>query len=152
MGEDGNSRLYHATNASSAWQLENWSDQHTRTNPHYVLFYRIGTVDDLDKTLDEFNRIIIQIPADGLPSRRTGEAFSSRTWAKDAIVKLNEEGFIQLPKSIGSYPSSRVHAWAFADICDVADEVEADAYIAAYIKAFGASFSFFFFLFEHLLM
>ncbi|KAG6150205.1 hypothetical protein E4U37_006352 [Claviceps purpurea] len=37
------------------------------------------------------------VPADGSPSKRTGESFTCRIWVKDVLVALNDCGEIILP-------------------------------------------------------
>ena len=44
------------------------------------------------------------MPVDGKPSERTGEAFSCRTWVKDTLVSLDENGAILLPTDMGKEP------------------------------------------------
>lgn len=44
---------------------------------------------------------IENIPVDGNPSLRTGEAFTCRIWVKDALAVLHEHGEIKLPAHIG---------------------------------------------------
>jgi hypothetical protein len=46
-------------------------------------------------------QFIQSAPASGKPSERTGEAFNCRTWVKDTLVSLHENGAILLPTDIG---------------------------------------------------
>ncbi|PTD02376.1 hypothetical protein FCULG_00011909 [Fusarium culmorum] len=43
---------------------------------------------------------IKSVPANGSPSRRNGETFTCRTWVKDALVALHDNGAIVLPTDI----------------------------------------------------
>jgi hypothetical protein len=52
--------------------------------------------------IDSVEEIVRSVPADGKPSRRTGQSFNSRIWWGDVLFKLGEEGILRLEKSIGT--------------------------------------------------
>lgn len=48
--------------------------------------------------------VVQQIPADGKPSKRTGEAFNCLTWMKDALAHLAAKGNVALKiDDVGKY-------------------------------------------------
>jgi hypothetical protein len=51
-------------------------------------------------------RVARDVPADGNPSRRTGQTFTCRVWIGDVIAELGRAGVLELKKSIGEYPGS----------------------------------------------
>lgn len=53
------------------------------------------------RSLDLVEHAINSVPANGSPSGRNGEAFTCRTWVKDALVALHDSGAIVLPTDIG---------------------------------------------------
>ncbi len=57
----------------------------------------VGSVNARSRVTD----VIKSIPADGNPSRRTGEVFTCRIWVKDVLVALDESGEIKLPVDVG---------------------------------------------------
>ncbi|KAG6037170.1 hypothetical protein E4U41_005304 [Claviceps citrina] len=89
-------RLFHANNRVH-WLLEEKpvSPEQSLT---LVVLIRLDKVRSLSRT----KKIMRSIPADGSPSRRTGEFFTCRIWVKDAIVALHDQGEIALPTDIDS--------------------------------------------------
>jgi hypothetical protein len=51
--------------------------------------------------IEQVEEIVRSVPADGKPSRRTGQTFNCRVWWGDVLFKLGEEGILRLEKSIG---------------------------------------------------
>lgn len=46
-------------------------------------------------------RMARDVPADGNPSRRTGQTFTCRVWIGDVVAELGRKGVLDLKKSIG---------------------------------------------------
>jgi hypothetical protein len=47
-------------------------------------------------------RVARDVPADGNPSRRTGQTFTCRVWIGDVIAELGRAGVLELKKGIGA--------------------------------------------------
>ncbi|KAJ2986113.1 hypothetical protein NUW58_g5186 [Xylaria curta] len=72
---------------------------------------RVAEVD----THSRAKEVIRNIPADGSPSQRTGEAFTCRIWVKDALMALCEQGVIALPADIDALEYTAVqHGLSYA--------------------------------------
>ncbi|KAI1068602.1 hypothetical protein LB507_004249 [Fusarium sp. FIESC RH6] len=81
---------HHVTNRAGPWVYEEKHDDPV-CSPTLIALIHLGGIAD-------FATDIIQgVPVDGKPSERTGEAFSCRTWVKDTLVSLDENGAILLP-------------------------------------------------------
>lgn len=65
-----------------------------------IILYDAGAISSA--CIPTAQQTLLDIPADGRPSRRTSEVFTSRTWAKDALVTLQASGMITLPRDIGT--------------------------------------------------
>jgi hypothetical protein len=68
-----------------------------------VCLYRIGIISKQDVESGFVEQVMKEVPADGNPSRRTGQSFSCRVWVGDVIAKLAERGVLELKKSIGEF-------------------------------------------------
>lgn len=68
-----------------------------------VCLYRIGTIsrEDIESGLVE--QVVKDVPADGNPSRRTGQSFTCQVWVGDVIMELAKRGLLELKKSIGEF-------------------------------------------------
>ncbi len=78
-----------------------------------VTLLLIGTITG---DMDDARAVLAHVPADGRPSRRTGDASTCRVWLKDTLVALGEHGVVQLPADIGK-PALPIllagrHLWA----------------------------------------
>ncbi|KAI8963631.1 hypothetical protein F5Y11DRAFT_346277 [Daldinia sp. FL1419] len=90
--------LYHAsTNLGGDWRIES---KVGRPDVSVTLIVLVK-VDSLHK--DGFSTIAKSVPADGSPSKRTGEAFRCLTWVKDVLVSLDTNGIIKLPHDIDRF-------------------------------------------------
>lgn len=70
-----------------------------QTSRPIVLASKLGFVSS-EAALDQALRAITDF---GPISKRTGEAFSCRTWMKDSIVTLHDRGIVTLPTDIGEF-------------------------------------------------
>jgi hypothetical protein len=64
-----------------------------------VLAYKIGQV----SSQSQIDQVLRDVPADGSPSLRTGEAFTCRIWAKDAVMALYNNRLLDLSADIGEF-------------------------------------------------
>jgi hypothetical protein len=92
---NGTTTLYHASNQAGPWRMETRSVRPENSMSLIVLV----KIDNLRKP--GFPDVATSIPADGKPSRRTGEAFDCLTWVKDTLQAANAAGIIQLPVTLG---------------------------------------------------
>ncbi|KAN0119225.1 hypothetical protein V8E51_001433 [Hyaloscypha variabilis] len=101
-GDSG--RLYHAINHTSVagvvgpWRFEYREINNFLTSRSLVALYRIGKVGE--GSLQAVQDTIMTVPADGEPSRRTGQTFTCRIWTGDVLVALHNASLIVLTKSI----------------------------------------------------
>ncbi|KXS93629.1 hypothetical protein AC578_2601 [Pseudocercospora eumusae] len=110
-----NGHLWHASNRSGGWQLVE-EERRVPESFSLCLAFKIGTAGDWNR----FCATLRSIPADGTPSRRTGEAFDCVTWAKDALHALHKARFIVLTKSL-----EEIETWAVKNAEAHRAEVEA---------------------------
>ncbi|KAG6270943.1 hypothetical protein E4U49_004954 [Claviceps purpurea] len=87
--------LHHASNRLGPWVYEEKSVDPEQSMTLVVLFL-VSKIKSHSRTLG----VIKGMPADGCPSKRTKEAFSCVTWAKDILVLLHECGEIVLSGTI----------------------------------------------------
>lgn len=92
-------RYYHATNSSGGWQLEVRPTSSIMSSSTLVLAYKIGQV----SSQSQIDQVLRDVPADGSPSLRTGEAFTCRIWAKDAVMALYNNRLLDLSADIGEF-------------------------------------------------
>ncbi|KAF4634538.1 hypothetical protein G7Y89_g3556 [Cudoniella acicularis] len=90
-------QYYHATNKFGGWQLEAKPSSNVLSSLSLVLVYRIGSLSSQAGRLDQ---VLRAVPANGSASLRTGEAFTCRIWAKDALMALHNSGIVTLSASI----------------------------------------------------
>lgn len=64
-----------------------------------VLVYKLGQA----SSQSQIEQVIRDLPADGSPSLRTGEGFTCRIWAKDAVMALYNNNLITLTEDIGEF-------------------------------------------------
>jgi hypothetical protein len=80
-----------------------WTYREKRGDPAHSLtliaLIRVSDVSDHPLA----THIIQSSPANGNPSRRTGETFTCRIWVKDTLVALHDNGVITLPADIGRF-------------------------------------------------
>lgn len=77
---NNNPVLYHANNRTGPWAFEAKPGNPGKSMTLIVLV-KIGTV-----AKNGIAAVMQAVPADGKPSKRSGEAFSCRTWSKDAAA------------------------------------------------------------------
>ncbi|KAK3898425.1 hypothetical protein C8A05DRAFT_37986 [Staphylotrichum tortipilum] len=83
--------LYHASNLTGPWQfLTRAIRRSSDFSMALIVLVKVGTV--VVENKPDISSAIQQVPADDEPSRRTGEAFSCRIWAKDALAHLAASG------------------------------------------------------------
>ncbi|ENH70861.1 hypothetical protein FOC1_g10003314 [Fusarium oxysporum f. sp. cubense race 1] len=87
--------LHHATNLTRPWKYEERRNESAIDLTLIVLVKASGV-----SNVPRATQIIQSVPVDGKPSRRTGTAFTCRTWVKDALVELHEKGEIFLANDI----------------------------------------------------
>ncbi|KAF4948685.1 hypothetical protein FGADI_9460 [Fusarium gaditjirri] len=95
--DSGQPVLHHATNLAGPWKYEERQVQ-SAIDPSLIVLVKASGVSNVLRA----TQIIQSVPADGKPSRRTGNAFTCRTWAKDTLVELHDKGEISLPNDIGA--------------------------------------------------
>jgi hypothetical protein len=71
-----------------------------------VCLYRIGTISEENSEKRSFEQAVADVPADGSPSRRTGQTFTCRVWIGDVLMELGKIGLLELKKSIGEFMGS----------------------------------------------
>ncbi|KAI8963632.1 hypothetical protein F5Y11DRAFT_140173 [Daldinia sp. FL1419] len=87
--------LRHASNLSGSWKHE---EKEFRPDERMMLItlVRVGGISDHEKMVEATRGV----PADGLPSRRTGKNFNCLSWLLDAVVALDDQAAISLPCDI----------------------------------------------------
>lgn len=88
--------LYHASNVVGPWQFIVKPVGDPGKSLSLIVLVKVGTV-----TKNGISAVIQQIPADGKASKRNGEAFSCRTWVKDALAHLVAKGNVVLKDDVG---------------------------------------------------
>ncbi|KAH6649355.1 hypothetical protein F5144DRAFT_478986 [Chaetomium tenue] len=88
--------LYHASNRSGPWQFQARAIGDPGKSMTLIVLVKVGTV-----SKNGIAAVIQQVPADGKASKRNGEAFSCRTWVKDALAHLVAKGNIVLKADVG---------------------------------------------------
>lgn len=91
--------IWHATNRTGGWHLEAKSVADVHEPMSFCLAYRIGRIEPNDWS--KVNEILLKVDASGEPSPDTSEKFSCRIWVKDAVMSLQQEGFVAGDKSVG---------------------------------------------------
>jgi hypothetical protein len=91
--------FHHATNPSGGWKYE-VRKEYPKQSIMLVAMVRVG---NLSGTVSAAVEVIQSIPADGHPSKRTGETFDCMVWLKDTLAALDASGIVQLPMSLGEY-------------------------------------------------
>ncbi|KAI0385486.1 hypothetical protein F5Y04DRAFT_276815 [Hypomontagnella monticulosa] len=90
--------LRHASNLNGPWRREEKDfDPDQR-----MMLIALVRVSDINSSYDAIVRAIQAIPANGLPSSRTGREFNCLTWVLDTIVDLADQGMITLPYDINA--------------------------------------------------
>ncbi|QPC72216.1 hypothetical protein HYE68_002968 [Fusarium pseudograminearum] len=91
----GNSTVHHASNRDGPWRY----DAKFVDPADSMTLIAMMKVSDI-RSPDLVEHAIKSVPANGSPSGRNGEAFTCRTWVKDALVALHDCGAIVLPTDI----------------------------------------------------
>ncbi|KAJ5413186.1 hypothetical protein N7465_005491 [Penicillium sp. CMV-2018d] len=65
-----------------------------------VLAYKLGSINP--SALGACEHILDHVPYDYSHSPNTGEPFSCRIWVKDALVELQKNGILVLPRDFSS--------------------------------------------------
>ncbi|KAK4132084.1 hypothetical protein BT67DRAFT_457676 [Trichocladium antarcticum] len=81
--------------SSGPWQLETRITKDPGKSITLIVLVKVGTV-----IKNGIASVIQQVPADGNPSTRNGEAFSCLTWAKDALAHLMAKGNVVLKADV----------------------------------------------------
>ncbi|KAG6114303.1 hypothetical protein E4U13_003417 [Claviceps humidiphila] len=92
---DMNAAFHHANNLYGSWKYEEKVAKPDQSTTLTVLVL-VGRTKNHPRIME----VIRGIPADGSPSKRTGESFTCRIWVKDVLVSLHECGEIVLPGTI----------------------------------------------------
>lgn len=71
-----------------------------------ILLYDPGAISP--ECIPAVDTVLQGVPGNREPSKRTGEAFTCRIWAKDALMVLQVEGIITLPCDISASNSPRL--------------------------------------------
>ncbi|KAM0322063.1 hypothetical protein ACHAPQ_009184 [Fusarium lateritium] len=87
--------LHDASNRAGPWAYRERHGDPAQSLTLIALI-RVGPVSNHPLAI----QIIQSLPANGSPSRRTGEAFTCRIWVKDVLVALHENAAITLPADI----------------------------------------------------
>ncbi|KAK7935111.1 hypothetical protein PG985_000606 [Apiospora marii] len=95
--------LHHASNRAGPWSYEVRAGR-PENSMTLIVLVRVGAL----KSHSEATNVMKTIPADGSPSRRTGEAFTCRIWIKDVLMALHEAGQIALPVDIDALERAAV--------------------------------------------
>ncbi|KAL9115225.1 MAG: hypothetical protein Q9227_001019 [Pyrenula ochraceoflavens] len=98
--------FWHAVNYSGGWSLEIKTTARIATSRSLCLLFKVGTV--TNQNWDEFKATLGNVPGTGQPSLNTQEAFTCRIWVKDALVALQNAGFICLTKPIDAIEQAAV--------------------------------------------
>ncbi|KAK2871592.1 hypothetical protein FQN49_003024 [Arthroderma sp. PD_2] len=93
-------QVWHATNREGGWKLEQRPSSNVPFSMSLVLAYKIGSVND--SNWQTCKDVLSGVAAGPHPSPNTGEAFSCRVWAKDAIIALRDNGIIVLEEDLSS--------------------------------------------------
>ena len=86
--------VWHATNRSGGWSLENRTTSGVPDSMSLCLCCKVGSI--ANQNLSIFNDILRSVSANGNPSPNTQETFSCRVWVKDALSALDNAGLISL--------------------------------------------------------
>lgn len=103
--------LYHASNLNGPWQFKSKATQDPGKSMTLIVLVKVGSV-----VKNGIAPVIQQVPADGKPSKRNGEAFSCRTWAKDALAHLVARGNIVLKADVGKCGLRVDESWRVREI------------------------------------
>ncbi|KAG6285905.1 hypothetical protein E4U09_006998 [Claviceps aff. purpurea] len=87
--------FHHANNLLGSWEYEEKVAKPDQSGTLVVLVL-VGKAKNHSRIME----VIRGIPADGSPSKRTGEFFTCRIWVKDVLVSLHERREIVLPGTI----------------------------------------------------
>ncbi|OAL54479.1 hypothetical protein IQ07DRAFT_583769 [Pyrenochaeta sp. DS3sAY3a] len=90
--------IWHATNRTGGWHLEAKSISDVHEPMSFCLAYKIGSIEPKDWS--KVNEILLNVDASGDLSPDSSEKFSCRIWAKNAMVRLQQEGFVEGDKSV----------------------------------------------------
>ncbi|KAG6072095.1 hypothetical protein E4U33_003376 [Claviceps sp. LM78 group G4] len=90
-----NAAFHHVNNLYGPWKYEKKVAKPDQSKTLIVLVL-VGKA----KNHSQIMEVIRGTPADGSPSKRTGESFTCRIWVKDVLVSLHERGEIVLPGTI----------------------------------------------------
>ncbi|KAG6113871.1 hypothetical protein E4U31_007641 [Claviceps sp. LM219 group G6] len=87
--------FHHANNLSKSWKYEEKVARPDQSTTLIVLVL-VGKARNHSRIME----VIRGTPADGSPSKRTGEFFTCRIWVKDVLVSLHERGEIVITGTI----------------------------------------------------
>ena len=101
--------LRHASNLRGPWVLDERASDPASSLTLIVMvrvsgILSVGKGDNSNNNGDDESEVlaaIATVPVYGSPSRRTGEPFDCRTWAKHVLVALRDHGCITLSADIG---------------------------------------------------
>ncbi|OTA59603.1 hypothetical protein K449DRAFT_423795 [Hypoxylon sp. EC38] len=97
--------LRHASNLNGPWKREEMNF-HPDQRMMLIALVRVGDI------ISDPNRMVERtraVPADGVPSSRTGKEFNCLTWVLDTIVLLANEAVVTIPYDIGLYQNSTMY-------------------------------------------
>jgi len=98
-----------------------------------ILLYDLGAISP--ECIPAVDTVFQGIPGNGEPSKRTGEAFTCRIWAKDTLMALQAEGIIILSYDIGASNSPRLLLVIHTDYSKDIIEAEAVSEAGRYEKS-----------------
>ncbi|KAH7196393.1 uncharacterized protein B0J16DRAFT_312758 [Fusarium flagelliforme] len=104
--------FHHVTNRAGPWVYEEKHEDPGRSLTLIALI-RVSSV------ANHATQVIQDVPASGMPSERTREAFSCRTWVKDTLISLDENGAILLPTDMDNIERlAKKVGRRFAPVCE----------------------------------
>lgn len=92
--------VWHATNREGGWKLERKLSKSVPFSVSLVVAYKIGALTPSNSQACQ--DVLDSVVADGTPSPNTGEEFSCRIWAKDAVIALEKNKIITLGKTLSA--------------------------------------------------
>jgi hypothetical protein len=103
---------HHVTNRAGPWVYEEKREDPGRSLTLIALIRLSGVA-------NHATQVIKDAPASGKPSEKMGEAFSCRTWVKDTLVSLHENGAILLPTDMDNIERlAKKVGRRFAPVCE----------------------------------
>ncbi|KAI1806553.1 hypothetical protein F4811DRAFT_134627 [Daldinia bambusicola] len=106
--------LRHASNLNGSWKREE-KDFCPRERMMLIALVRVGDISDQEKMIEATR----SVPADDIPSLRTGRQFNCVSWLLDTLVVLDDQAIVSLPCGIDTLEeAARTYAALYAEAAE----------------------------------